>query len=597
MGPLNFLRLVRPYSMQLAAAFAAMLLASATELLEPWPLKIIFDYVIGSKPPPAWLTAWPSIAASRLSLLDASAIAVIVIALLGAVSTFAQKYLATTVGQRVMHDLRHMLYHHVQCLSLSFFERRQTGDMVVRLTSDIDAAQDFISSILLGMVFDMLTLVGMLVAMVYLDWRFTLIALSVAPVLFVMVYRMTRRIKQATREVKRKESELASAVQESISSIRVVKAFGREEFEERRLDKESLESVDAALRARRVKSTLGPMVDIVVAIGTGLVLVIGVRLVLTEQLTAGSLLVFIAYLGKMYKPMKDLSKMTDTVSKATVSFERIGELMRTSAQVREAPDARPAPPFQGRIEFVGVRFSYTPDHPVLSGIDVVMEPGETVAIVGSTGGGKSTMVGLLPRFYDPTAGSVRIDGGDIRHYTLKSLRDQISLVLQHSVLFRGTVWQNIAYGKPDASHVEIVAAAKLAGVHEFIEQLPNGYDTIVGERGDTVSGGQRQLIAIARAIIRNAPILIFDEPSASLDGESEERVFAALSPLMAGKTSLIISHRISTIRRADRILVLENGVIVESGTHETLLARAGAYAQLHARQSVNKPVASGIIAL
>ena len=592
---MSFARLVRPYWLQLAGAFVAMLVASAAELLEPWPLKIIFDYVITAKALPPWLAAWPALASSRTRLLDVAAVAVIAVALLSAISTFAQKYLATTVGQRVMHDLRQMLYHHVQRLSLSFFARRRTGDMVVRLTSDIDAAQDFISSIFLGMVFDVLTLVGMLVAMLYLDWRFTLIALSIAPVLFAVIYRMTRRIKRAAREVKRKESELASVVQESISSMRVVKAFGREEYEERRLDKESLESIDAALRARTVKATLVPMVDVIVAIGTCLVLVVGVRMVLGEQLTAGTLLVFVAYLGKMYKPMRDLSKMTDTVSKALVSFERIGELMETSAQVQDAAEARPAPAFRGRIEFVDVRFSYAPEQPVLIGVNAVIEPGEVVAIVGATGAGKSTLLGLLPRFFDPIAGAVRIDGSDVRQYTLKSLRDQISLVLQESVLFRGTVSQNIAYGRPDAARADIVAAAQQAGAHDFIEQLPLGYDTIIGERGDTLSGGQRQLIAIARAVIRNAPILILDEPSASLDAESEGRVFAALSHLTAGKTSLMISHRLSTVRRADRILVLEDGVIVESGTHEALLTAGGAYARLCNRPSATGSLAADII--
>ena len=483
-----------------------------------------------------------------------------------------------------MHDLRHMLYHHVQRLSLSFFERRRTGDMVVRLTSDIEAAQDFISSVFLGMMMDILTLIGMLGVMLYLDWRFTLVALWIAPVMFVVVYRLTRRIKRAAREVKKKESELASVVQESISAVRVVKAFGREEDEERRLDRESQESVDIALRARSIKARLSPFVDVILAVGTSVALLFGVRLVLAGRLTSGALLVFVLYLGKMYKPMKDLARTVDTVSKAVVSFERIGELLRTESQVRDLPGARPAPAFNGRIEFGHVKFGYAPDQLVLRDISLVIEPGQTTAFVGPTGGGKSTLIGLIPRFYDALSGEIRIDGRDVRDYTLKSLRDQISLVLQDSVLFHMPVWQNIAYGKPNATRDEIVHAATLAHAHEFIDRMPLGYDTLVGERGETLSAGQRQRIAIARAIIRNTPILLLDEPSAALDPESEELVFDALDRLMAGKTSVTIAHRLVTVRRARTIFVLDRGVITEHGTHDELLAKGGLYARLYQMQ-------------
>lgn len=581
---LNLGRLIRPYWRLLGLAFVAMLIASASNLLEPWPLKVIFDYVIGSKPMPPWLARWPVIGDNRDALLNAAAIAVIAIAVAGAISAYAEKYLSATVGQRVTHDLRHMLYHHVQRLSLSFFEHRQTGDMVVRLTNDIDAVRDFISSVLLGMVMDVLTLVGMVGVMLYLDWQFTLVALVTAPLMFLVVYRLTRRIKKAAREVKRKESDLASVVQESISSVRVVKAFGREDYEERRFDKESQDSVDVALRARSIKARLSPLVDIIVAIGTSVVLFFGVRLVLQGRLTSGALLVFVLYLGKMYKPMKDLSKMTDTVSKALVSFERIGELLETESQVRDLPGAHPAPSFAGRIEFGQVTFGYQPGQLVLKGLNLIVESGEAAALVGPTGGGKSTLIGLIPRLYDVLDGQVRIDGRDVRSYTLKSLRDQISLVLQDSVLFHATLWQNIAYGRPGATREEIVCAAKLAHAHEFIDSMPQGYETVIGERGDTLSGGQRQRIAIARAVIRNTPILLLDEPSAALDPESEELVFDALARLMHGKTSLTIAHRLTTARRADRIFVLDEGVIVESGSHERLLALGGVYSKLYDTQ-------------
>ena len=368
----------------------------------------------------------------------------------------------------------------------------------------------------------------MMTVMFYLDWRFSLIGLSVAPFLFVIVYRFTRRIKKAAREVKQKESELASVVQESISSVRVVKAFAREDFEERRLDKQSQESVALSLRARSIKARLPPLVDVIVAIGTCLVLWFGVRLVLDGRLTSGALLVFILYLGKMYKPMKDLSKMADTLSKAAVGFERIGRDPERRAPGPRPPRGASGTALQGphRVRTRAVRIRACAA--VLSDVSLLVQPGQRAALVGLTGSGKSTLIGLIPRLYDTADGQILIDGQDVRSYTLASLRAQVSFVLQEAVLFHATVAQNIAYGKPDATRDEIVRAATLANADEFISRLPQGYDTLVGERGDTLSGGQRQRIAIARAMIRDAPILLLDEPSAALDPQSEELVFQGL---------------------------------------------------------------------
>jgi subfamily B ATP-binding cassette protein MsbA len=581
---LHLSRLLRPYWTLLAVAFAAMIVEGAADLLEPWPLKVIFDYVLGTKHQPSWLTALLPSGADPLAVLDVAAATVVAIAIVQAAGSYTEKYLATAVAKRVGHQLRHVLYHHVQRLSLAFYEQQRTGDMVVRLTSDIEAAEDLIASVALGLLLNVLTLVGMAAVMFWLDWRFSLIGLSIAPFLFVTVYRLTRRIKQAARAVKRKEGEMASVVQESIASARVVKAFAQEAYEEHRLDRESEETVALTLRARSIKARLAPLVDVIVAIGTCLVLWFGARLVLRGELTAGALLVFVVYLGKMYKPMKDLSKMADTLSKAAVSAERIGEILAVDRQVRDLPGATPAPPFHGELRFEHVRFGYQPDRPVLRDVTLTVAHGQRAARVGLTGSGKSTLIGLLARLYDVQGGRVAVDGRDVRSYTLDTLRRQVSFVLQDTMLFHATIAQNIAYGRPDASREAIVRAAVLANADEFIRRLPDGYDTMVGERGETLSGGQRQRIGIARALIRDSPILLLDEPSAALDPASEEVIFTGLARLLQGRTSITIAHRLATVQRADVIFVLDDGVITEQGTHDQLLARDGLYSRLYRMQ-------------
>ena len=575
--------LLRPHWKALMIAFVAVIGDALSDLLEPWPLKIVFDNILGSKKLPPWLAnaVHSTIGTDKLSILAFAALAVLGIALVGAVSGYTQKYLTTSVAQWVGHDLRRALYHHIQRLSLSFHDNKRTGDLISRITSDIESVQDFVSQALLGLVVNLLTLIGMLCVMFYLDWRFTLIALSVAPALFIVVYSYTRRIKKASRAVRKKEGEIASVVQEVLSSIRVVKAFSREDYEQERFEKQSLETVETALRARSLKAKLAPIVQVIVAAGTCLVLWYGVRLVLAGTITPGSLLVFLLYLGKMYKPMRELSKMTDTISKTAVGYERIREVIETEREVRNLPGAKPAPNFKGLIEFKDVDFGYEPDRLILKGLNLKIEPGTVAALVGPTGAGKTTIASLVARFYDPSAGEVRIDGKDIRRYKLHSLRRQISFVLQENLLFRAPLWQNIAYGRPEAKRDEIIRAAELANAHEFIEKLPEGYDTVVGERGVTLSGGQRQRIAIARAIIRDAPILILDEPTSDLDAASEELVFDALGKLMEGRTSIVIAHRLATVQRADVIFVVEDGHIVQQGTHSELLARGGLYADLY----------------
>jgi subfamily B ATP-binding cassette protein MsbA len=475
----------------------------------------------------------------------------------------------------------------MQRLSLAYHDHTQTGDLLSRVTSDIDAIQSFIASGLLGALVSSLTLVGMVGVMFYINWRFTLIALSIAPILYVVVYSYTRRIKKAAREVRKKEGEIVSVISEVLSSIRVVKAFAREEYEQHRLEEESLEGVEIAMRARSLKAKLAPLVEIIVALGTCLVLWFGARMVLNGALSAGALIVFIFYLGKMYKPMQELSKMTDSYSKAAVGYERIREILDTDgeAEIKDLPGARRAPRFRGAIEFERVSFAYEPTTPVLKNVSFKIEPGQVAALVGPTGAGKTSIISLIPRFYDPNSGVVRIDGTDVRRFQQKSLRQQISFVLQESLLFHAPIWNNIAYGKPEASRYEILRAAELANAHEFIEKLPDAYNTMVGERGVTLSGGQRQRVAIARALIRNTPILILDEPSSGLDASSEKLVMEALDRLMEGRTCIVIAHRLSTIRGADIIFVVQNGEIVESGKHDKLLQLAGLYSQLHEIQA------------
>lgn len=575
--------LIRPHWKGLTIALIAVLGETLTDVLEPWPIKIVVDNLLQSKELPHWLggIVLQLFGQNRLAVLNFAVAAVAAIAVFGAVSSYVEKYLTTSVSQWVTHDLRRTLYNHIQRLSLTEYAKARTGDLISRVTSDIQAIQDFINSALLGVLVNTLTLIGMIGVMFYINWRFTLIALSIAPALFLVVYSFTRRIKHASRAVRRKESELVSVVEEVLSSVRVVKAFAREDYELQRFEMQSLENVETALQARSLKAKLSPVVEVIVAGGTCLVLGYGARLVLADQLSAGVMIVFLLYLGKMYKPMRELSKMTDTVSKAAVGYERIQEVLETESQVRDLPRAKQAPQFRGAIEFEHVNFSYDDGkNLVLKDVSFRIEAGQVAALVGPSGTGKTTIASLIPRFYDPQSGQIKIDGKDIRRFKLKSLREQISFVLQETLLFRASVWENIAYGRPDARRDEIIRAAQLADAYEFIQKMSDGFDTVLGERGATLSGGERQRIAIARAIIRNTPILVLDEPTAGLDAVSEQAVLEALDRLMQGRTTIFSAHRLATIRHADVILVVKDAELVERGTHEELLATGGLYAQL-----------------
>lgn len=574
--------LLTPHKSALSFGLLAVIGEGIANLLEPWPLKLVLDEVLKPKASSSGLSNFVHriVGADKMNVLYFACAAVLGIAIFDAICTYAEKYLTTSVGQWVTHELRRRLYAHIQRLSLAFHTETRTGDLISRVTDDIDSVQSFITSNMLGGLVDAITLLGMIAVMFYLSWQFTLIALSVAPVLFFIVYTYTRNIKKASRAVRKKEGEILSVVEESLTSIKLVKAFAREDYEVKRLENQSLETVEVSLKARALKAKLQPMVQVIVAIGTGLVLWFGTRLVLHGALETGSLIVFLSYLGKMYKPMQDLSKMTDSYSKAAVGYERIQEVLKAEDEVTDAPRAAKAPRFLGRIQFDHVSFQYENEQPILNDISFTIEKGEMIALVGPTGAGKTTIVSLISRFYDPTAGAIKIDGVDIRKYKQESLRQQISWVLQDCVLFHSTIWQNIAYGKPNATRQEIMRAAELANAAEFIEKMPDGYDTLVGERGATLSGGQRQRLAIARAIIRNSPILILDEPTSGLDAASEKLVFEALERLTEGKTCIVIAHRLATIRKANEIYVVQDGGIAERGTHDQLIERGGSYAEL-----------------
>ena len=586
-GKLRIAHLIRPHWEALTIALLAVLGVTLTDVIEPWPIKIVVDNLLQSKKLPGWLGEFASgiFGQDKLAILNFAVAAVAVIAVVGALSSYVERYMTTSVSQWVAHDLRRTLYNHIQRLSLTEYDETRTGDLISRVTSDIEAIQDFINSALLGMLVSAFTLLGMIGVMLYINWRFTLIALSVAPALFLVVLYFTRRIKKTSRAVRKKESELLSIVEEVLTSIRVVKAFAREDYEERRFASQSRDNMETALQARSIKAKLSPVVEVIVAMGTCLVLWYGARLALSGQLSAGMLIVFLLYLGKMYKPMRELSKMTDTVSKATVGYERIQEVLEIESRVRDLPHAQKAPRLKGKIEFDHVSFRYDEDNPVLKDISFKIEPGQVAAVVGPSGTGKTTIISLIPRFYDPQSGQVRIDGKDVRQFTMKSLREQISFVLQDTLLFRAPIWENIAYGKPDASRAEIMRAAQVANAHEFIDKMPEGYDTMLGERGVTLSGGQRQRIAIARAVIRDTPILVLDEPTSGLDAASEEAVIEALDRLMKNRTTVLIAHHLGTIRHADVIFVVNNSELVEQGSHEELLAQGGVYADLYKTQT------------
>src|SRR5450432_2993743 len=585
-------QLIKPYKKLLFVIFAAMILETTMSLLAPWPLKIIIDNVVGHHALPGWLQ-WINdlpFGSDKMAIAAAAGFGLIFIALVGGIAGYIDNYFTESVAQYVANDLRQKVYHHLQRLSLSYYDSHQIGNILSTITSDVSTIQGFASSALLSILIDGLTILGMLGLMFYMNWDFALVAVAVTPLLLLFVARFKRAVKKATHEVRAQQSTMVSVLQQGLESVRAVKAFGRQDLEEAHLKDVSMSTVHASLKARKVKSLLSPVVGLVVASCTAFVLWRGAHLVLIEAMTLGGLTVFLSYLGKFFKPVQDLAKMTTSIAQASVSLERIQSILDTDTIIPQKPDARSPGNLKGQIEFEHVAFEYDQSTPDLSDIHFSIQSGQRIGICGPTGGGKSTVVSLIPRFYDPTKGRVMIDGTDISDYEMHELRNQIAFVLQDTVLFFGTIRENIAYGKTGATDEEIEAAAKMANADEFIEKMPHGYDTMVGERGLTLSGGQRQRIGIARAIIRNSPILILDEPTAALDTESEKLVMEALERLMKGRTVIIIAHRLSTIRDADKIVVLKGGFVAEEGPHDELLALNKIYAELYHIQAGTTPL-------
>src|SRR6201996_4744212 len=588
--------LLRPYHKTLVMMLVAMILQSLMTLAAPWPLKIVIDNVVVGRKLNTWLDNLikPLMEHShRVHLAELAGLAVILIAVLNALASYLTNYLTESVGQWVANDLRMRTYHHLQYQSLRYYDTHQSGILLSTITGDVLTIQNFASSATLGIVIDMFTILGMLVVMFFLNWDFTLIAVGVTPLLLLLASRFKKAVKASTHEVRKQQSNIVAVVQQDLEQIRVVTAFGRQELEQQSLATVSAATVAAALKARRVKSMLSPIVSIIVSFCTAFVLWRGSLLILSGGMTAGELTVFLSYLASFFKPVKDLASMNNSIAQTAVAVERIRMILDADAILPEKPDAHEQP-IHGEIVFDHVAFAYDESCPVLRDVNFTVQAGQMIGVVGPTGGGKSTIMSLIPRFYDPSAGAVLVDGIDVRDYRLQTLRDQIGYVLQETVLFRGTVRDNIAYGRAGATNDEIIEAAKLANADEFIARMPNGYETFVGDRGDTLSGGQRQRIGIARAIIRNNPILILDEPTAALDTESERLVIEALERLMKGRTVLTIAHRLSTIRNANLILVLKDGVVAEQGTHAQLLALGGIYAELYSVQFDTTPAKAAL---
>ena len=565
----NYLRLlayIKPYKKRLAAAVVCIIMAAGANLYLPWIIKDMIDDVLMSK---------------DMLMLNLIAAGILVVMFTRGVFYYGQSYLVSYVGQRVIIDVRSVLFRKFQKMPMSYYDRQQTGTVMSYITNDVSAMQSAIVDNLIELVTESSILIGSLAMMVYLDWKLSLLTLMTIPLVGFAMKIFGRKLKRSSTVIQERAAEITSLLQESISAIRVVKSFVRETYEIRRFEEQNWKNFQAAMKNVKLSSLLTPTVEFLAAIAVTFIVWFGGYEVVNELITAGELVAFLTYAVNLANPVKRLSRVYAAIQRAMAAADRVFAVMDLDEKIIDVPGAKPLPPIKGQVEFKDITFSYKEGQPALQHISLKAEPGQMIALVGPSGSGKSTIANLIPRFYDVDSGTISIDGHDIRQVTADSLREQIGLVPQETMLFSTTVMENIRYGRLDATDEEVMEAARAANAEEFIKDLPEGYDTKLGERGLNLSGGQRQRLAIARAILKNPRVLILDEATSALDTESEKIVQDALDKLMVGRTSFVIAHRLSTIFNADQIFVVENGHLREHGTHEELLAAGGLYSNLY----------------
>jgi len=577
---------LRPYMGWFAVSYAAMAAFIFFRTLSPFPVKWILDYVLMDKPLPEGRTGelLAQYAPTAQLLLGVLCIGIVVLVFFQSLFSYLQKYILAATARRANNDIRNAVFERLQILPLSFHGKIDTGDVVVRLTEDINQLRKLLINSISDFAKMFFTIGWVTVLMFWVNRDLTLLALAITPPIYFLTRRFTGRVEKLAKEQRTKESEVGSIMVENLSSMAVVQAFSHEDRESKRFGKETDASVRADIRRLQISKAFGRIMDLLVAIGTAVVMYYAGTLALGGGLEATTLVLFAPWLKELYSPLEKLAELIVEWTRQLVSGQRIAEILRTEITIRDADDAIEAPRLRGEVEFENVSFGYKADQPVLADLQFTVKPGQTVALVGSSGAGKSTMVNLLIRFFDPWTGAVKIDGEDIRRYTIASLRNQMTVLLQESLLLRRSIRDNIALGKPDADIVEIKAAAAATQIHDFIEGLPEGYDTVLEERATNLSGGQKQRMALARALLRDAPILILDEPVTRLDAITAARLNETVQKVVKGRTTFIIAHSLSTIQRADLILVIDDGRVAEQGTHAELMVSSKHYRELYDTQ-------------